>query len=116
MVCLDPDALRARDVTPSDVLKAKSLTLPSRDAEMGDRQFVVRLTAMPPTLQAPNHVPIKQVGPTTVYLSDVAHVADAWAAQQNIVHAKGKRWFCRKSSPETAAVYDRRQRVRQGGG
>jgi hypothetical protein len=24
--------------------------------------------------------------------------------------------FCRKSSPETAAVYDRRQRVRQGGG
>jgi uncharacterized protein DUF6635 len=25
-------------------------------------------------------------------------------------------WFCRKSSPETAAVYDRRQRVRQGGG
>ena len=25
-------------------------------------------------------------------------------------------WFCRKSSPETAAVYDQRQRVRQGGG
>jgi lactate dehydrogenase-like 2-hydroxyacid dehydrogenase len=24
--------------------------------------------------------------------------------------------FCRKSSPETAAVYDQRQRVRQGGG
>jgi choline dehydrogenase-like flavoprotein len=24
--------------------------------------------------------------------------------------------FCRKSSPETAAVYNRRQRLRQGGG
>ena len=58
---------------------------------MGDKQFVVRVDAMPLTLQALNHVPIKQVGPTTVYLSDVAHVADAWAVQQNIVHAEGKR-------------------------
>jgi hypothetical protein len=30
--------------------------------------------------------------------------------------AKAVARFCRKSSPETAAVYDRRQRVRQGGG
>jgi multidrug efflux pump subunit AcrB len=94
MVYLDPDALRARGVTPNDVLNAvnaQSLTLPSGDAKMGDKQFVVRVDAMPLTLQALNHVPIKQVGPTTVYLSDVAHVADAWAVQQNIVHAAGKR-------------------------
>jgi multidrug efflux pump subunit AcrB len=94
MVYLDPDALRARGVTPNDVLNAvnaQSLTLPSGDAKMGDKQFVVRVNAMPLTLQALNHVPIKQVGPTTVYLSDVAHVADAWAVQQNIVHADGKR-------------------------
>jgi multidrug efflux pump subunit AcrB len=94
MVYLDPDALRARGVTPNDVLtavNAQSLTLPSGDAKMGDKQFVVRVNAMPLTLQALNHVPIKQVGPTTVYLSDVAHVADAWAVQQNIVHAEGKR-------------------------
>jgi Cu/Ag efflux pump CusA len=57
---------------------------------MDDKQFVVRVDAMPLTLQALNHVPIKLVGPTTVYLSDVAHVADAWAVQQNIVHAEGK--------------------------
>jgi multidrug efflux pump subunit AcrB len=94
MVYLDPDALRARGVTPNDVLNAvnaQSLTLPSGDAKMGDKQFVVRVNAMPLTLQALNHVPIKQVGPTTVYLSDVAHVADAWAVQQNIVHDEGKR-------------------------
>ena len=36
-------------------------------------------------------MPIKQVGGTTVYLSDVAHVRDGWAVQQNIVHAEGKR-------------------------
>jgi hypothetical protein len=29
---------------------------------------------------------------------------------------KPPKGFCRKSSPETAAVYDRGQRVRQGGG
>jgi multidrug efflux pump subunit AcrB len=94
MVYLDPDALRARGITPNDVVNAvnaQSLTLPSGDAKMGDKQFIVRVNAMPLTLQALNHVPIKQVGATTVYLSDVAHVADAWAVQQNIVHAEGKR-------------------------
>jgi hypothetical protein len=41
----------------------------------------------------------------------VGSLAEARAAE----HA-GAQGFCRKSSPETAAVYDRRQRVRQGGG
>ena len=38
-----------------------------------------------------NRLPIRQVGGATVYLSDVAHVRDGWAVQQNIVHAEGKR-------------------------
>jgi multidrug efflux pump subunit AcrB len=94
MVYLDPDALRARGVTPNDVVSAvnaQSLTLPSGDAKMGDQQFIVRVNAMPLAVEALNRLPIKQVGPRTVYLSDVAHVADAWAVQQNIVHAGGKR-------------------------
>ena len=94
MVYLDPDALRARGVTPNDVVNAvnaQSLTLPSGDAKMGDKQFIVRVNAMPLTIEALNRLPIKQVGPTTVFLSDVAHVADAWAVQQNIVHSEGKR-------------------------
>jgi multidrug efflux pump subunit AcrB len=36
-------------------------------------------------------LPIKQVGGATVYLSDVAHVRDAWAVQQNIVRSQGRR-------------------------
>jgi len=94
MVNLDPDALRARGITPNDVVSAvnaQNLTLPSGDAKMGNRQFIVRVNAMPLTIQALNSLPIKQVGPRTIYLSDVAHVADAWAVQQNIVHAGGKR-------------------------
>jgi multidrug efflux pump subunit AcrB len=94
MVYLDPDALRARGVTPNDVVSAvnaESLTLPSGDAKLGDKQFIVRVNAMPLSIEALQHLTIKQVGATTVYLSDVAHVADAWLAQANIVHAEGKR-------------------------
>src|SRR5205085_3168581 len=94
MVDLDPDALRARGLTPTDVVSAvnaQSLTLPSGDAKMGDKQLIVRVNAMPLTIQALNRLPIKQVGPTTVYLADVAHVRDGWAVQANIVHAEGKR-------------------------
>jgi len=94
MVNLDPDALRALGVTPVDVVNAvnaQSLTLPSGDAKLGKQQFIVRVNAMPLTIQALNRLPIKQVGPRTVYLSDVAHVGDAWAVQQNMVHAEGKR-------------------------
>jgi multidrug efflux pump subunit AcrB len=94
MVDLDPDALRARGLAPTDVLNAvnaQSLTLPSGDAKLGEKQMIVRVNAMPLTIEALNHVPISQVGATTVYLSDVAHVRDGWAVQQNIVHAEGKR-------------------------
>jgi multidrug efflux pump subunit AcrB len=94
MVDLDPDALRAEGLTPTDVVNAvnaQSLTLPSGDAKMGDKQFIVRVNATAQSIKALNDVPIKQVGGTTVYLHDVAHVRDGWAVQQNVVRAEGKR-------------------------
>ncbi|MBO0710665.1 MAG: efflux RND transporter permease subunit [Acetobacteraceae bacterium] len=94
MVDLDPDALRARGITPNDVVSAvnaQNLTLPSGDAKLGDQQFIVRANSLAPSIAALNRLPIKQVGETTVYLSDVAHVRDGWAVQQNVVHAEGKR-------------------------
>ena len=94
MVDIDPDALNARGITPNDIVNAvnaQSLTLPSGDAKMGDQQFIVRVNNMAPSIDTLNRLPIKQVGGTTVYLSDVAHVRDGWAVQQNIVRAEGKR-------------------------
>jgi multidrug efflux pump subunit AcrB len=94
MVDLDPDALRARGLTPTDVVNAvnaQSLTLPSGDAKLGDRQFIVRVNASAQSIRALNDIPIKQVGGTTVYVHDVAHVRDGWAVQQNLVHAEGRR-------------------------
>src|SRR5271156_5470018 len=94
MVDLDQDALRARGLTAADVVNAvnaQSLTLPSGDAKMGDKQFIVHVNATAQSIQALNDLPIKQVGGTTVYVHDVAHVRDGWAVQQNIVRSEGKR-------------------------
>jgi len=94
MVDLDPAALNARGITPNDVVNAvnaQSLTLPSGDAKLGDQQFMVKVNATAPSIDALNKLPIRQVGGTTVYLEDVAHVRDGWAVQQNIVHSEGKR-------------------------
>src|SRR6202142_2463727 len=60
---LDPEPLRARGITPNDVVtavNAQSLTLPSGDAKLGDKQFIVRMNAMPLSLAALNRLPIKQ--------------------------------------------------------
>ncbi|WP_395665297.1 efflux RND transporter permease subunit [Methylocella sp.] len=94
MVDLDPDALSARGLTPDDVLRAvnaQSLTLPSGDVKLGDQQFIVKVNASAPSIEDLNHIPVKKDGGATVFLSDVAHVRDGWAVQQNIVRAEGKR-------------------------
>jgi multidrug efflux pump subunit AcrB len=94
MVDLNPEALLAQGLTPNDVVNAvnaQSLTVPSGDAKIGSKQYIVRLNAQPPNVQALNDLPIRQVNGTTVYLRDVAHVRDAWAVQQNIVRTAGKR-------------------------
>jgi hypothetical protein len=91
MVDLDPDALGWYLTDIVTAVNAQNLTLPSGDAKLGDRQFIVRVNSVAPSIAALNGLPIKQVGATTVYLSDVAHVRDGWAVQQNIVHAEGKR-------------------------
>src|SRR5258708_22119361 len=88
MVDLDPDALLARGLTPTDLtnaVNAQNLTVPSGDAKIGDKQYIVQVNAQPPSIAALNDIPIRQVNGTTVYLLPVAHVPDAWAVQQNIV-------------------------------
>ncbi len=94
MVYLDPGALHATGISPNDVLNAvnaQSLTLPSGDAKIGDQQFIVKPNTTAPTMDALNRIPLRQIGPRTVFLSDVAHVADAWSVQQNIVRTNGRR-------------------------
>src|SRR5277367_1218215 len=68
MVDLDPDALRANGLTPTDIVNAvnaQSLTLPSGDAKIGNTQYIVSVNATAPTIQALNNVPVRQIGATT---------------------------------------------------
>jgi multidrug efflux pump subunit AcrB len=94
MVDLDPAALLAQGLTPTDVtnaVNAQNLTVPSGDAKIGSKQYIVKLNSQPPTVAGLNDLPIRQINGATVYLHDVAHVRDAWAVQQNIVRTGGKR-------------------------
>ena len=94
MVDIDPAALLAHGLTPTDVtnaVNAQNLTVPAGDAKIGSRQYIVSVNSQPSTIEQLNNIPIKQVNGTTIYLRDVGHVRDAWAVQQNIVRADGKR-------------------------
>ena len=69
MVDLNPDALRANGLTPNDVLtavNAQSLTLPSGDAKIGNKQYIVSLNAMAESISALNRLPLRQIGGTTI--------------------------------------------------
>lgn len=94
MVDLDPDALYAKGISPSDVsaaVNAQNLTLPSGTVKVGEQEYYVRLNSSPEAIEAINNLPIKQVNGAMVYIRDVAHVRDGSAVQQNIVRRDGRR-------------------------
>jgi len=93
-VDLDPAALYARGISPSDVsaaINAQNVILPAGSAKIGEREYPVRLNGSPEVVKALNDVPIKIVDGTPVYLRDVAQVRDGYAVQTNIVRHDGTR-------------------------
>src|ERR1700743_3689730 len=94
MVDLDPAKLLAKGLTPLDVVNAvnaQSLTLPAGTAKFGDKQYVVRTNATPPSIDDLNDIPIKVVNGATVFVRDVGQVHDGWLVQQNVVRKDGRR-------------------------
>jgi multidrug efflux pump subunit AcrB len=94
MVDLDPDALFAKGLSPQDVtnaVNAQNVILPAGTAKIGTVEYNVKTNSSPSILDALNEVPVKQIGGSTVYLKDVAHVRDGYAVQTSIVHADGRR-------------------------
>ncbi|MEO7104600.1 MAG: efflux RND transporter permease subunit [Gemmatimonadaceae bacterium] len=94
MVDLNPEALYARDVSPSDVssaINAQNLILPSGTAKLGDREYYVGLNSSPDVVSMLNDLPIKTVHGTTIYIRDVAQVRDGYAVQTNLVRENGHR-------------------------
>ncbi len=94
MVDLNPPALFAQGVSPTDVvnaINAQSLIIPSGEVRIGTRDYAVKLNSRPEAVAAFNNLPIKQVKGSTIYIRDVAHVRDGYADQHNIVRHNGKR-------------------------
>jgi multidrug efflux pump subunit AcrB len=94
MVDLDPQALRAKGLSPLDVtsaINAQNLTLPAGTAKIGTHEFVVSLNASPDTIAELNDVPVKYINGAMVYIRDVAHVRDGFQVQTNLVRKDGQR-------------------------
>ncbi len=94
MVDLDPAALYAKNLSPTDVvsaLTAQNLILAAGDAKIGTTDYIVRTNASPQVLTQLNDIPVKQVNGATVYMRDVAQVHSGFAVQQSIVRVDGKR-------------------------
>jgi multidrug efflux pump subunit AcrB len=94
MVYLDLDMMYARGVSPQDVSTAitnQNLIIPAGTVKIGSTEYNVRMNSSPDIIEAFNNLPIKTVKGIPVYFKDVAHVADGYAVQTNVVRRDGRR-------------------------
>ncbi|MFO0576262.1 MAG: efflux RND transporter permease subunit [Polyangia bacterium] len=93
-VDLDPQALRAYGLSPSDVNQAillQNLTLPTGSAKIGETEYRVSLNSSPETIAALNDVPIRLRSGRTIFVRDVGFVHDGYAVQTSIARQDGRR-------------------------
>jgi multidrug efflux pump subunit AcrB len=93
-VDLDLSAVKARRLTPLDVVNAinvQSFILPSGTAKIGATEYDVAVDSSPELLEAMNELPIRTVDGALVRVGDVAHVHDGAEPQQNVVRLDGVR-------------------------
>src|SRR4051794_35186530 len=94
MVYLDPESMYGRGVSPNDVATAignQNLVVPAGTAKIGAAEYNVRLNSSPDLIDQFNAIPVKTVNGIPVYVRDVAHVADGFAVQTNVVRRDGRR-------------------------
>jgi multidrug efflux pump subunit AcrB len=92
MVDLDPQALQARGLSPTDVsdaLQKQNVILPSGDVKIGDKDYSLLMNNSPDVIAIINHYPVKEVDGKMVFIGDVAHVHDGHQVQSNSVSVDG---------------------------
>src|SRR5882762_8147970 len=92
-VDIDPDALYARGLSPTDVntaILAQNVILPAGTAKMGTIEYDVAINSSPEILGDLNKIPIRYVNGATVYMGDVAFVHDGFYPQTNLVRRDGR--------------------------
>ena len=94
-VDLNTAALQSKGLSPLDVVNAitaQNLILPTGTTKIGSKEYDVDIpNAAPETIAQLNRIPIKTIGSTTIYISDVAWVRDGFPPQTNIVRVNGQR-------------------------
>jgi CzcA family heavy metal efflux pump len=93
-VDLDPQALQAKGLMPTDVVNAiatQNLILPGGTSKIGGYEYDVRMHGSPDTVDELNDLPIKTIDGTPIYIRDVAHVRNGYPPQTNIVRVNGQR-------------------------
>jgi CzcA family heavy metal efflux pump len=93
-VDLDSAKLQAYGLAPADIVNAvaaQNLILPAGTTKIGATEYTVEMNGTPQTIAELNDLPVKTSNSSTLYLRDVAHVRDGFAAQTNIVRQDGVR-------------------------
>ena len=94
VVDLNPHALQAKGLLPTDVVEAistQNLILPGGTSKIGGYEYDVRLHGSPDKVEELNDLPIKTINNTPIYIRDVAHVRNGYPPQTNIVRVNGQR-------------------------
>jgi multidrug efflux pump subunit AcrB len=94
MINMNAGLLQSKGLSAQDLLAAvnlQNLVLPSGTAKMGPAEYDVRLNSSPRKVEELGDLPIRRVDGNTIYLRDVATVADGFAPQTNIVRQDGHR-------------------------
>jgi multidrug efflux pump subunit AcrB len=110
-VDIDPQALTAKGLTPSDVLAAiqtSNVIIPAGTARIGKTEYNVALNSSPEAIEQFNEIPVKIVNGEAIKLSDVGIVYDGYVDQVNIARVNGNRatylTIIKKSNASTLAV------------
>ena len=94
-VDLNTAALQSKGLSPFDVvnaISAQNLILPTGTSKIGAKEYDVDIVnGAPQTIVELNRIPVKTIGSTTIYVSDVAYVRDGFPPQTNIVRVNGQR-------------------------
>jgi CzcA family heavy metal efflux pump len=113
MVDIDPQALVAKGLSPSDVLNAiqtSNIIIPAGTARIGTTEYNVALNSSPEKISEFEDVPVRIVNGEPVKLGDVARISDSFADQINIARVNGKRatylTILRKANSSTLTVVE----------
>ncbi|MGC1302798.1 MAG: efflux RND transporter permease subunit [Caulobacteraceae bacterium] len=93
-VDLDPKLMQSKGVSAQDVgntLTTQTQITPAGFVKIGEFQYNLKLNNAPGDVAQLGSLPVKTINGAVIRVSDVAHVRDGSAPQQNVVHVDGQR-------------------------